>query len=131
MKPLLLCAITLLCACSSAERVAPTTSMQGVIRDDVPLACSLNEVDLEERKLLVAELTRGIVERRDTEHGIAYRFDPAPGLVARLGRLIDLERECCQFMTFAVTVDQADGPIWLELNGPKAARSEIEAYFGR
>ncbi|MBK6940891.1 MAG: hypothetical protein IPH13_11940 [Planctomycetes bacterium] len=131
MKSLALCAIALLCACSSAERVEPSTSMQGAIREDVPLACSLNEGDLDERKALIAELTRGIAERRDTAHGIAYRFDPAPGLVARLGRLIDLERDCCQFMTFAITVDQADGPIWLELNGPKSARSAIEEYFGR
>jgi hypothetical protein len=109
MKSLALGVIVSLCACSSAERVEPSTSMQGAIREDVPLACSLNEGDLDERKALIAELTRGIAERRDTAHGIAYRFEPAPGLVDRLGRVVDLERDCCQFMTFAITSTNPTG----------------------
>lgn len=116
---------------ASSDSTTHVSFANSPLREDMTFACSLNRRDLDERKRLLADLTVGVVDRKDLEFGIAYRFDPAPDLVARLGRLVDLERDCCQFMRFSIVVDQGDGPTWLELTGPPAARSAIEEYFGR
>lgn len=97
---------------------------------NAPIVCTLTQEGLAERKDEIAKLTRSILERRDLANGIAYRFAPEPGVVVRLARLVDLERQCCQLLTFRITVEAAGSPVWLELTGPPAAKAVIEGYFG-
>ena len=73
------------------------------------MACTLGKESLEERKELLKELMRGIVERRPLDDGIALRFEPEPGVVTRLAQLVDLERECCQFFGFRIRVEEEKG----------------------
>lgn len=98
---------------------------------DVPLACTLTQSSLAERKEVFDELMRGVLERRELRDGIAFRFAPEVGIVTRLSRVVDLERECCRFLAFRISVEQAGGPVWLEITGPPSAKSLIEEYFDR
>lgn len=111
--------------------VLVATSCAGRSRSSAELlevpACSLGEEDLAKRKQLLKTMTKGIQERRELENGIAYRFEPGAGIVTRLAQLVDLERECCSFFGFQIKVAEDNGPVWLELTGPKDI---IEEYFG-
>jgi hypothetical protein len=34
--------------------------------------------------------------------GYAYRFEPTSEMLSKLARLVDLERQCCAFLTFRI-----------------------------
>lgn len=86
---------------------------------ELPVACTLTDPDFRARRDgILAALARDCLERRPLESGLALRFAPAPGQVARLTELIELERQCCRFLEIRLTVTPGEGPIWLELSGP-------------
>ena len=96
---------------------------------EVPVACRLSQAELGERKKVLAELSRGIVERRKLPDGLALRCESVPGVVSRLGQLVELERACCPFIHFRIVVEPANGPVWLELTGPPDSRDLLEGML--
>lgn len=49
--------------------------------------------------------------------------------LSQLTKLIELERQCCQFLTFKLIVAPKQ-PITLEVSGPPAAKAIITEFFG-
>ena len=72
---------------------------------DLPVACSLTEPELREREATVL----ASVQARDS--GYALRFDPEEDLIPEIATLIDLERRCCPFLRFGLTVSSGNGPV--------------------
>jgi Domain of unknown function (DUF2703) len=107
--------------CCQGKAGAPT--------NDEP-CCTLSAESRAARKELLKDLVGNVAERRDLANGVALRFKPEPGVVSRLARAIDLERDCCQFLTFGLRVEENDGPVWLEITGPASAKTKIHEYFG-
>lgn len=66
---------------------------------------------------------------RDLDSGYALRFAPEDALLPDLATLIDLERQCCPFLTFDLKVLPANGPIWLELTGPEGTRDFLRTIL--
>lgn len=96
-----------------------------------PIACTLNDVEMRQRRRLILETVgRTAIDAEATPHGYRFRFAPAADLVATLGLLIDLERQCCPFLTFTVAVPAGDEPISLEVTGPEGAQGVIAGIFG-
>ena len=62
--------------------------------------------------------------------GYAYRFPPSSDVLSQLSRLVDLERQCCRFLTFRIVVEAGEQSIRLEVTGPPEARPMIEDFFG-
>jgi hypothetical protein len=58
---------------------------------------------------------------------IARRED----LLPTLARIVDLERQCCRFLQFTITVEPDEGPISLDLTGPPGAREFVAALMER
>ena len=52
---------------------------------------------------------------------------PSPTAWPTLATFIDLERRCCAFLRFRLTVEPGEGPIWLELTGPPGTREFLAA----
>ena len=44
--------------------------------------------------------------------------------------IINLERKCCSFLRFCLTVEPQEGPIWLEMTGPAETENFIELEMG-
>jgi hypothetical protein len=42
---------------------------------------------------------------------------------------VDLERQCCPFLTFKIVVNSAQAAMRLGVTGPGQARKVIEEYF--
>jgi hypothetical protein len=73
-----------------------------------PIACTLTAADLRDRQGAWAKLlSSGLVDRDRVAGGI--RLHAARGAAAALIELIDLERECCPWIQFAVTRDPIAG----------------------
>jgi hypothetical protein len=98
---------------------------------DLPIACSLNESELRERRrtILVAVRTE-VIETVSLPNGYCYHFASTAGILAKLADLVNLEHECCGFLTFRIIVDAGDAPIRLEVTGPPEAKEVIAEFFG-
>ena len=67
----------------------------------LPIACTLSPSELKDREGAWRKLLgSGLVEREPVPGGIRLR--PAPGAATALLDLIDLERECCAWISFEV-----------------------------
>ena len=98
--------------------------------DDLPILCTLTENELRERRRNVLEALRAkAIEVASTPDGYLYRFPPSIDVLHQITRLIELESQCCQFLTFKLAV-APEQPITLEVSGPTAAKSIIAEYFG-
>jgi hypothetical protein len=62
--------------------------------------------------------------------GFIYTFPVAPDTLTRLAHLVDLERQCCRFLTFKIVAESGGGPIRLEITGPPGTREMIAEFFG-
>src|SRR5882672_5685405 len=94
---------------------------------ELPIACQLTPAELQTRQ---QELLPGLVARAEERialtDGFRWRFAPGTDLLAMVAQTIDLERQCCKFLRFGLTVEPEAGPIWLEVTGPKGTAEFLE-----
>lgn len=96
----------------------------------LPIACSLTDTELQERSHEVLQRVSGaVLEIKELENGYAYRLPPDEVWISELANLIRLERECCLFLRFNLTVEADKGPIWLELTGPQGTKDFLTSIF--
>jgi hypothetical protein len=96
-----------------------------------PIACTLTSAEMAERRSTILDAFRGAaLEVTSVPGGVAYRFPPTTSLLARLFQLVDLERKCCPFLTFRLTIEAGNQPISLEITGPEQAQTIIADFFG-
>ena len=97
---------------------------------DLPVVCTLTEGELRERRRTVLDSIReSATEVVAIPNGYCYRFKPTPILLSQLSNLVEMERQCCQFLTFRIVVEPQQ-PIALEVTGPPQAKEAIADFFG-
>jgi hypothetical protein len=62
-------------------------------------------------------------DRIELSTGYRYRFENQPGIVSRIGNVVDRQRQCCRFFRFQLALDPDLGPITLEVSGPEGAKA--------
>src|SRR5688572_20782986 len=98
---------------------------------NLPIACTLGPAALKARRDdLLGGLVRRATERVDLPNGYRVRFEPADGLLSAIARVVEVERQCCRFLTFELIVEPDNGPIWLEFTGPKGTREFLAGVLG-
>jgi hypothetical protein len=70
---------------------------------------------------------RSAHEARWLPDGVRLRFAADAERLAMLATFIDLERRCCAFLRFRLTIEPGGGPVWLELTGPPGTREFLAA----
>lgn len=96
----------------------------------LPIACSLTDSQFQERRRGVLQKARSaVVEVRELENGYAYCFPSEGERLTEIATLVDLERQCCPFIRFCVTVESDSGPIWLEMTGPEGTKEFLATTF--
>jgi hypothetical protein len=93
---------------------------------ELPLACSLDPAELDERKKLMRSIAAaGVegVEKSDT--ALSIRFRRSSDLKASLERLIALEGECCPFLEFQLS--EEDGALTLAVEAPGGPATALDA----
>lgn len=102
----------------------------------LPLACVPGAIPAGDRRAhfaLAARLFREAARDRrelpgglpDAAEGYAFRFDA--DAFDDAARFVANERRCCPFLTFALDLAPAGGPLWLRLTGPVGTRAFLEA----
>jgi hypothetical protein len=97
----------------------------------VPIACSLTPDQLRDRN---ASLLPGLIGRATavtpTEDGYQLLFRAEDrNVVTAIAAVIDAERHCCPFLSFALAVPAEAGPIVLDVTGPTGTRQFLEALI--
>jgi hypothetical protein len=97
---------------------------------DLPTACTLTDAQFHERRqAIMADF--GKIRGRITElpDGYAFTFPATSELLQRIAQLVDMERQCCAFLTFKIVVEAAQAGVRLEVTGPVEAKKAIAEYF--
>lgn len=98
--------------------------------NEIPIACSLTSAELDQRREVLTVLRSRCAEVQPVEDGLRLRFEAAPGLLADISRVIDLERQCCRFLLFRLDVLPDGGPVCLQLTGPEGTADFLAAELG-
>src|SRR5262245_2483109 len=98
---------------------------------ELPIVCTLTDTELKERRRKVLEpLRESAIDVTPTADGYLYRYQATSDALAQLFNVVDLERQCWQFLTFKVVAEAGIRLIGLEVSGPPNARTIIADYFG-
>jgi hypothetical protein len=97
---------------------------------DLPIVCTLQPGEINARAI---QLLPGVVPaakaRYAIDNGFRFEFQPDGELLASILRMIDAERQCCQFLPFQLTIEPAAGPVVLELTGPPGSQEFLGALI--
>jgi hypothetical protein len=97
---------------------------------DLPIVCTLQPGELNAR---ANQLLPGVVAaakvRYAVENGFRFEFRPDSEVLASIVRMIDAERQCCQFRRFQLTIEAAGGPVVLDVTGPPGSREFLDAMI--
>jgi len=97
---------------------------------DIPIACSLSAAELREREQTVLEAfgtrVRSVEARPD---GYAIEVAPTDEGVAAATAVIQIERICCPFLRFDLTVEAQGGTVQLTLTGPPGAKEFLAKWL--
>jgi hypothetical protein len=86
------------------------------------VACTLTPDELRETESAWQKLFRlSLVSREEVAGGLRLEFHP--GSAAALGHLVDIERECCRWITF-----ELDGPV-VTMTSPGAGEAAIREMW--
>jgi hypothetical protein len=98
-------------------------------KDDLPIACDLNALTIEERdrrQMILGAVARTIVGRVELANGFELSFDAARLELTALGEWIALERRCCPFLHFRLDIEPA-GKTALALTGGPGVKEFLRA----
>lgn len=94
----------------------------------LPIACNLTTAELQERRQTVLHtLGEALLGANQIEGGYSYAFSASR--FKELAEMIDLERQCCPFLEFKLTVAAGTGPLTLEVTGPEGTREFLSQTF--
>jgi hypothetical protein len=97
---------------------------------DPPIVCTLGPDALKARKAgLLSRVAR--LSGATDKIGAGYRFEFASDSDALplIAEMIEVERHCCRFLQFALTVEPDLGPIRLDVTGPEGTQEFLGALL--
>ena len=95
-----------------------------------PIVCTLGPAALKARRDdLLGGLVQRASQRIELKNGYRVRFDPSGDILSAIAKVVEVERQCCRFLTFEVTIEPDDGPIWLQFTGPPGTREFLAGMF--
>lgn len=62
-------------------------------------------------------------------NGYAYTFPATSDTLLQITQFVDMERQCCAFLTFKIVVEAAQAGMRLEVTGTEEAKKVIADYF--
>ena len=65
----------------------------------------------------------------ELEDGYAFTVRASSDALQRIAELVDMERQCCSFLTFKIVVEAAQAGVRLEVTGPGEVKKVIAEYF--
>jgi len=91
----------------------------------------LSDEELRERRAeYLDKIKDSLIDTEELPNGFKYRFRIADRFIQDLAEVIDLERKCCPFLNFKMSIESGKRFVSLELTGPEGTREMIASLFG-
>lgn len=100
--------------------------------DDIPIACALNALTLEQREredVLLKEHLASVREVKERDDGYSFRYDADVGTFSRMAELVALEHRCCPFLHFELEWGLAKSDPWLHVRGGARVKEFVMETF--
>ena len=111
----------------STRRLRSYPSLRAKQMSEPSMCCTLSATELEERRSFLREtLMPRIVGVTTAPGSVNFVFPNEPGLEKSLRTLIQLERECCSFLTFSLVRDRRG--LTLTIEGPPQAHDILQMF---
>jgi len=95
------------------------------------LSCNLTTPELQKRKeTIIAGLQQQIMDKKELKDGYAFQFPDGDAVLDTLTEFIKMERACCSFFTFKLSVLGDKSGTWLELTGREGVKDFIRDELG-
>ncbi|HEX8734849.1 MAG TPA: hypothetical protein VF721_05955 [Pyrinomonadaceae bacterium] len=96
----------------------------------LPVACTLTDAEFREREQqILQKLMQAVLERKALADGYGFRFASDDDLLREITEMIILERKCCPFLDFKITLESGNGDIRVEITGAEGTKEFIAATF--
>jgi hypothetical protein len=98
----------------------------------LPIACDLAALSAEQRsreQALLAEFRPLFRDPQETAQGFSVVVSAEPKLLARLGEFLALERLCCPFLTFDLSISSGQRPVTLHVHGGPGTKPFLRSVF--
>ncbi len=91
------------------------------------IACSLTDDEFRKRRAMARKyLIPHIIKTERLDSGLRLSFRETDALRSRVDTFVNLERQCCDFLTFAVT--PPDRGLSVTIQGPPEAQATLEMF---
>ena len=97
---------------------------------EIPIACYLTDKELQaRRKNYLDKAAEFLVDSAELSDGFIFRFPIAESMLQNLAEIIDLERKCCPFLSFKLSLEAGEDFVSLELTGAQNTKEIIRELF--
>ena len=90
------------------------------------MACNmlaLSPEQLERYETVRRGLEKEIQQVKELPNGYAFRYPSETDVYLRVAEFVTLERLCCPFLTFTVSLGQGRGPLWMRITGREGVKA--------
>jgi hypothetical protein len=98
-----------------------------------PIACNLGALDegqRERRAELAVRLQSSVREIVQIADGYAFRLQSNDKILLEIAEFVSLERRCCPFLNFQISLNEGDDAITFRLSGRDGVKEFLAAEFG-
>ena len=100
------------------------------MKAEIPIACYLTDKQLQaRRKNHLDKAAEFLVDSAELPDGFVYRFPLEELMLQSLAEIIDLERKCCPFLNFNLSLEAGKDVVLLELTGAEGTKEIIRELF--
>ena len=98
---------------------------------EIPIACSLTDKELQERrKNVLNKIAASLIDSEELPDGFRFRFSIDDSILQNLIAVINLERKCCPFLDFKLSLEAGRDFASLDLTGRQGAKEAVKELFG-
>jgi hypothetical protein len=91
------------------------------------MQCKLTAPELRERKAtVIARLKKEIKNKEEMANGFAYQFDGSDAMMDEIISFVKVERTCCDFFDFNLSIRGDGSEARLEITGPEGTKDFIQ-----
>ncbi len=100
------------------------------MREEFPIACNLTDNELQERrKNVFGKIAASLINSEELPDGFRFRFPLDDATLQSLVTIINLERKCCPFLSFKLSLQAGVNFASLDLTGGHGAKEAIQELF--
>lgn len=97
---------------------------------EIPIACTLSDKELQERrKNVLDKIAVSLIDSQALPDGFRFRFLIDDAVLQNLATVINLERKCCPFLDFKLSLEAGNDFASLDLTGEDGAKEAIKELF--